>query len=215
MLRDLFLSFSLFLICGCATAPIATIPLAPQEPGVYHRVVAGQTLWRISQMYDVDLDRLVAVNRIPDAARIEKGQLIFIPGASHTRSEAEVSLPLITSFSWPVRGKIVGYFGSSRDDMINKGIDVLAGSAEYVVASAEGRVTFCDYLRGYGNTIILEHAQGISTVYAADMKPLVKVSDRVAAKTAIGHLKAAGRNPVVHFELRRGVRPQNPLYYLP
>lgn len=203
------------MFCGCATEPIATMPLAPQEPGIYHRVAAGQTLWRISQMYYIDLDRIIKANRIPDAAVIEKGQLIFIPGAKRTRSEEEVSLPPITSFSWPVRGKTAGYFGSSRDDLINKGIDIFAGGAEYVVASAEGRVTFCDYLKGYGNTIILEHAQGISTVYAGELKPLVKVNDRVSPKTSIARIIASGRNPVVHFEIRRGVRPQNPLYYLP
>lgn len=66
------------LIASCATrGPV--IPLS--GGGVYHTVEPGQTLWRISQAYRVDMKTLMAVNKIVDPSKLEKGQKLYIPGA--------------------------------------------------------------------------------------------------------------------------------------
>ena len=65
-------------IASCATRG----PVSPgMRAGVYHTVEPGQTLWRISQAYKVDIKKIMEANKIADASKIEKGQQIFIPGA--------------------------------------------------------------------------------------------------------------------------------------
>jgi murein DD-endopeptidase MepM/ murein hydrolase activator NlpD len=214
--KSILLFFLVTLIAGCATAPVVSPPL-PQvfkEVGVYHRVSPGETLWRISQIYGVDLDDIVKANRIPDAAIIEKGQLLFIPGASARKKEITSVQAAESSFIWPVKGKIVSRFGAVENNRVNKGIDIQTG-AENISASSAGRVTFCDYLKGYGEAIIIEHSRGISTVYAGDLLTLVKLDDRVSAGNLIAKRAAGSGNTLLHFEVRRGYRSQNPLYYLP
>ena len=83
MLHDkkiLFISFLiLFLLIACATTS------GTATNGVYHRVKKGETLWRISQTYNCDLDKLAEVNNLPDS-RIEAGSVLFIPHAANTIS---------------------------------------------------------------------------------------------------------------------------------
>ena len=167
------LFFIIFIIGGCATVPMVPPPVA-REAGIYHRVVPGETLWRISRMYAVDLDEIVKTNRIPDAAIIEKGQLIFIPGATAQKKKVVTEPSAESNFYWPIKGKIISYFGTVNNNRINKGIDVQSLS-DSVSAAASGRVTFCDYLKGYGQTIVIEHSNGISTVYTGDLQELVKL----------------------------------------
>lgn len=165
-------------------------------------------------MYRVDLDEIVKANRIPDAAVIEKGQMIFIPGATSEKKEATAGLFPEANFSWPVKGKITFYFGSAINSRINKGIDIQVRPLDSISASSSGRVVFCDTLRGYGSTLIIEHPGGISTVYSGDLVNLVSLDDRVAAGNIIA--RVSGKNATLfHFEVRRGYRSQNPLYYLP
>lgn len=216
MIRSILLIFTLVNIFGCATAPVAPVPEVSQGAGIYHRVAPGETLWRISQLYNTDLDEIVRTNHIPDAAVIEKGQLIFIPGATTQKTEI-YNLATDSTFSWPAKGKTVSYYGAGENNGTNKGIDIAVRNAAEVYASAAGKITFCDNLKGYGKTIIVEHPNGIATVYTGDLQESVKLDDRVTegsliAKVASGPGKGVS---LLHFEVRRGYRSQNPLYYLP
>ena len=79
MLRDkktlFILSLILLFITACATTPDT------DTNGVYHRVKKGETLWRIAQIYNCDLDKLAEMNNLPDN-RIEAGSVLFIPNAA-------------------------------------------------------------------------------------------------------------------------------------
>ncbi len=216
----LVLSFVILALMGCATtaqyAVAPTLPLA--TGGIYHKVMTGETLWRISQLYNIDLDSLVSVNRIPDAAKIEKGQMIFIPGVTLTRSTAmERSYSSDTNFIWPLEGKIVSYFGERFKGRLNKGINIQARNKKDVRASRSGRVSFADFLKGYGNTLIIDHGDGLSTVYCVNSQIFVKPKDAVTQGTVIGKCDtgSSADAPSLHFEIRRGSKSQNPLYYLP
>ena len=208
--------YLLFLI-GCATAPY-TLPPKPQfaMPGIYHRVEKGQTLWRISKIYSADLDEIVRINRIPDAASIEPGQFIFIPSAQKKQylsgqSSAE-------DFSWPLKGRVITSFGQTLNDMINKGINIQGAKGQDVVASRSGKVIFYDSnFENFGKTIIIEHGDGFSTVYARNSEVLVKIGDYVQRRTVIAKVGSSDRdkNAYLHFEIRKGYIPQNPYFYLP
>lgn len=201
---------------GCATAPYVK-PIAPAGiPGIYHRVEKGQTLWRISKLYNVDLDEIANINRIPDAANIETGQLIFIP---HRQRQ----LPMTDKYSsddfiWPLKGKVIATFGQTFNSMLNKGINIQPYSNSDVVAVRSGKVIFYkDDFGPFGKTVIIDHGDGFSTVYARNAQVFIKAGDNVQKGMVIAKAGSAGRDKFryLHFEIRKGYIPQNPFFYLP
>jgi LysM repeat protein len=80
--------FSLFL-SSCATAPIQPIPPVPppivvpvHRQDILHIVAPGETVWRISKMYDVPMENILLVNRLENNEKLEKGQRLFVPSAA-------------------------------------------------------------------------------------------------------------------------------------
>jgi murein DD-endopeptidase MepM/ murein hydrolase activator NlpD len=218
----------LMFVTGCATPrPVTIAPTAPpasampSAAGSYHRVEAGQTLWRISNMYGVDLDTIVQTNRLPDASKLEAGQLLFIPGAGPSRQVPAARSPDSSEgadFLWPVRGRVATYFGSRQTHVTNKGIDIAVTGDASVVASRAGRVVFADeQLRGCGGTVIIDHGDGFSTIYTRATAVLVRAGQTVRQREPIARIGAAGHRaePLLHFEVRKGHRPRNPMFYLP
>jgi septal ring factor EnvC (AmiA/AmiB activator) len=207
---------SLF-IAGCASVPYVPPVSQPMAvPGIYHRVIPGETLWRISKMYNVDLEEIARVNRIADATRIEKGQMILIP-----RVEKRPACPVISDsedFIWPIKGRVISGFGQTYSNMINKGINIAPYGDASVVASRGGKVIFySENFGNFGRTIIIDHGDGLSSVYARNSQVFIKLGDSVAKGMTISRAGSAGRDKstYLHFEIRKGHIPQNPNYYLP
>ena len=185
-------------------------------PGVYHRVEKQETLWRISKIYNVDLDELVRINRISDATSIEVGQLIFIP--QRQRPQPSYSKYYGEDFIWPIRGRVIATFGQTFNNMVNKGINIQTYKDSEVVAAQAGKVIFYSAnFSGYGKTIIVDHGNGLSTVYARNSEVLVKIGESVEKGTPIAKVGSAGRdkNTYLHFQIRKGHVSQNPYFYLP
>ena len=87
-----------------------------------------------------------------------------------------------------------------------------------VLAAAGGSVIYAgDQVRGYGNMVVLRHADDLVTVYAHNSLLLVQAGDRVAAGQEIARVGDTGRStaPHLHFEVRRRDTPQDPLQFLP
>jgi septal ring factor EnvC (AmiA/AmiB activator) len=189
----------------------------PTQKGIYHKVKTGETLWRIAKTYNVGIREIVDANKIPDVAKIEKDQLVFIPGASVAREVEAVSniTPKAATFDWPIKGKILSYFGDRKDAWVNRGVDIEISTGEKITASREGKVVFADYLNGYNNTIILDHGDNFFTVYAQNSKLLVKLGDDVVQGDAIAECGKSGELAFLHFEIRKNSIADNPLYYLP
>lgn len=219
--------YAIFL-CGCAATPPTVLPPTRLPPiskkapieGVYHKVKKGETLWRISKVYNVDLDNIIAANGLEDATKIEVGQQIFIPGTKKEREAFTSNYAFVSKpdFVWPVKGKVIYYFGTRKDGVINKGIDIQAKSGSQVVAARTGKIAFVDEnLKGYGKTIIIDHQDGYSTVYTNNSEILVKIGQSVTQSMAIAKVGSSGRavTSCLHFEIRKKYKPQNPFYYLP
>jgi murein DD-endopeptidase MepM/ murein hydrolase activator NlpD len=188
-------------------------------PGTYHRVEAGQTLWRISKIYGLDMDEIVRVNRIPDVAALEPGQMIFIPSVSAQRKEYPSGRSSSSEdFSWPLRGRVIAGFGQSFNDMVNKGINIQKARNQDVTAARSGKVVFYDTnLDNFGKTVIIDHGDGFSSVYARNSQVFVKIGDYVQRGEVIAKVGSTDRdrNTYLHFEIRKGYIPQNPYFYLP
>ena len=119
------------------------------------------------------------------------------------------------NFAPPLEGKITSKFGIRRGRRHN-GIDIKAPEGTPVRASESGKVIFSGYIRGYGNVIIIKHKGGWYTVYAHNKYNVVKKGEWVKKGQVIAYVGRTGRAtaPHLHFEIRRGKKPVNPLRYI-
>jgi murein DD-endopeptidase MepM/ murein hydrolase activator NlpD len=203
--------------------------LAKEQPGVYHTVKRHQTFWRICKTYGVDMDEVARINGINDKTKIEVGQRIFIPGAAkvlkvdiYVEDVIAPERPTIVRyekgrFIWPVEGRVTAQFGKNPKRR-HDGIDIAAPEGTPVRAADSGKVVYSDNkMRGYGNLIIIEHQDHFFTIYAHNAEnavqeeALVKKGDIIALVGRTGN--ATG--PHLHFEIRKGSSPLDPLQFLP
>jgi lipoprotein NlpD len=166
-------------------------------------------------MYNIDLGELVKINNISDAASIEIGQQIFIPEAN--KISAGSTKMSLEDFIWPLKGKVISKFQEVHSNMVNKGINIQPNLDRDVVASRSGRVVFYhNNFKGFGKTIIVEHADDFMTVYAGLQDVFIKVGDRITRGAVIAKVGSPpGKNIYLHFEVRKGYIPQNPIFFLP
>jgi murein DD-endopeptidase MepM/ murein hydrolase activator NlpD len=121
------------------------------------------------------------------------------------------------SFLWPVQGDILGKYGLTAGGTQNDGINIKAAEGTPVVAADAGTVAYAgNELRGYGNLILIKHADGWMTAYAHNSKLLVTRGQKVQRGQVIARVGASGAvtEPQLHFEVRRGSRALDPMDYL-
>ena len=213
----------ILVLAGCAETPVIrppkeAIPVSAKGR-TYHKVVKGETLWRIAKDNGVDLEALVEANGLTAAGNISVGQDILIPGKPAQPGSNITSLPVYSKedFIWPVKGRVVSSFGEKTGPTPNKGVDIRARAGTVVVASRSGRVIFSeDKVRGFGKTVIIDHGDGIQTVYSHNSEILVKIGEDVKQGHPVSKVGSGGRenSPYLHFEIRKRHKPQNPFYYL-
>jgi LysM repeat protein len=222
IMKNIILIFLVLLLGGCATGSHYTGPILPSLPqgvsGIQHRVVAGQTLWRISKIYNVDIDEILRLNRLPEDARIEIGQLLLIPSHSAQQTQNEPITSGGDDFVWPLKGRVIAGFGTNYGNLMNKGINIQASTGASIMAARSGRVVFyAANLGNFGKTIIIDHGDGLRSVYSRASEILVHSGENVPRGALIGRVgtSARNKNSYLHFEIRRGSLAQNPLFYLP
>jgi len=111
-----------FPLSGCANINCPLLPSSPRIAGVYHRVQKGQTLWRISQSYNVSIDEIIKINKLSDASKINKGQLLFIPRAKQVLI---IETPAgKENFVWPLKGRILSFYGTKNGNISQRGINI-------------------------------------------------------------------------------------------
>ena len=121
-------------------------------------------------------------------------------------------------FRWPVEGQLVANFGEADRDQFNEGINIAAPRGTAILAADNGVVAYAgNELRGYGNLVLLRHADGWVTAYAHADEILVSHGDSVQAGQRIATVGNSGAvsEPQLHFEIRRGSDSVNPLDHLP
>jgi murein DD-endopeptidase MepM/ murein hydrolase activator NlpD len=120
-----------------------------------------------------------------------------------------------TSFIWPAHAPITSPFGT-RWGRPHTGVDIDADYGTAIVAAQAGVVTLAGQKNGYGNTVIIDHGNGISTLYAHQSKLAVRTGQHVAQGQYIGNVGATGHvtAPHLHFEVLIGGVPRNPMPWL-
>lgn len=118
---------------------------------------------------------------------------------------------------WPVTGMVTSQFGR-RGSRMHDGIDIDADEGTPVHAASSGEVVYADQrLSGYGKMIIIRHNNDLFTAYAHNQRNLVSKGDKVKSGDVIARVGKTGRatGAHLHFEVRRGSTPVDPLAYLP
>jgi murein hydrolase activator len=115
----------------------------------------------------------------------------------------------------PVRGELAGRFGSPRSDggLTWKGLFLAAGAGEAVKAVAAGRVVYADWLRGFGNLLIVDHGEGYMSLYGYNDALLKRVGDEINGGDTIARVGNSGgsEDSGLYFELRHQGKPFDPL----
>lgn len=118
----------------------------------------------------------------------------------------------------PVRGELIGRFGAPRGTGGTnlKGVFIRAPEGQPVRAIAAGQVVFADWMRGFGNLLIIDHGDGYLSVYANNESLLRQVGDVVAPGESVATVGATGGNQQsgLYFELRHLGKPFDPLTWV-
>jgi murein DD-endopeptidase MepM/ murein hydrolase activator NlpD len=129
-------------------------------------------------------------------------------------AEATGALP---TFRWPVRGKVITSYGAKTNGKANDGINLAVPEGTPVKAAEDGVVAYSgNELKGYGNLILIRHANGYVTAYAHASELLVKRGETIKRGQVIAKSGQSGDvgSPQLHFEIRKGSSPVDPLQFL-
>ena len=129
-------------------------------------------------------------------------------------AEATGALP---TFRWPVRGKVITSYGAKTNGKANDGINLAVPEGTPVKAAEDGVVAYSgNELKGYGNLVLIRHSNGYVTAYAHASELLVKRGDTIKRGQVIAKSGQSGEvgSPQLHFEIRKGSSPVDPLQFL-
>ena len=118
----------------------------------------------------------------------------------------------------PVRGELIGRFGAQRSSgtASAKGVFIRAAEGEQIRAVAPGRVVYADWMRGFGNLLIVDHGEGYLTVYANNESLLKQSGDEVSLGEPLATAGRSGGNEEtgLYFEMRHLGKPFDPLSWV-
>ena len=192
------------------------------------RVKRGETLLSVARQYNIDARSLALLNRLPKPYAVRVGDTLVLPALARGE-EAQPPAPPApepapppatngrTRFAWPLVGTILTRFGPQSGGRRSDGVDIAAADGAEVKAAADGRVVYAgDDLAGYGNLMLVQHADGWVTAYAHCSRFVVKEGDRVRRGQKLGQVgKTATGETKLHFQIRNGGAATDPLAALP
>ena len=157
-----------------------------------------------------DLAALEAAQRRVQQALVAAAPRAFAPGAAGPVRRGS------GRFIWPVNGPITGVFGEARPGHMHAGIDISAPSGTPIRAADSGVVVLAGWVSGYGNFVCVQHTASLSTCYAHLSGYATSRGASVRQGQVIGYVGSTGNStgPHLHFEVRVGGSPVNPMAYL-
>jgi len=194
--------------------------------GVSHRIAKGDTLSRIASRYGVTVDKIKEFNNIEGALVV--GQVVIIPGGKPyvvpappstattktlLTNLAPSTLDTGTRLMWPTPTRRITQYFSWR----HAGLDLASSTGTPIYAAEEGVVQAAGWNRGgYGYYVIIDHGQGLRTLYGHASKLLVSAGERVPRGQMIALIGSTGRStgPHLHFEVIVQGQRVNPLNYI-
>ncbi|ADM10192.1 putative lipoprotein [Parvularcula bermudensis HTCC2503] len=146
--------------------------------------------------------RELGVQAAPTPLPSRQGQQILVSKTAESR------------FAWPLQGSVIKTFGTSADGLRNDGINIAAPVGAPIRAAADGEVIYTgSELEGYGNLLLIRHADGWVSAYAHADSILVQKGEQVRQGEIVAKVGKSGSvgQPQLHFELRHELQPRDPL----
>jgi murein DD-endopeptidase MepM/ murein hydrolase activator NlpD len=177
-------------------------------------VVAARSL-KQSALADLGASRMHDVAEVESLAAESASLAAAIQSAQASAGSSGTGAPSAAGFIWPVNGPVVSGFGM-RWGRMHEGIDIAASSGTPIHAAAAGTVIHAGWLGGYGNLVVLDHGDGLSTAYAHASAILVGLGQRVSQGETLSLVGSTGNSsgPHLHFEVRVNGSAVDPLFYL-
>ncbi|RYX96724.1 MAG: LysM peptidoglycan-binding domain-containing protein [Bradyrhizobiaceae bacterium] len=186
---------------GSAPAPLgapSTIAAAPVAP-----VMTAPA--RVAAVEPPQKARLASATTTPEEVA---------PESPTKAAEATGALP---TFRWPVRGRVATGYGAKTNGKSNDGINIAVPEGTPVKAAEDGVVAYAgNELKGYGNLVLVRHSNGYVTAYAHASELMVKRGESIKRGQVIMKSGQSGEvtSPQLHFEIRKGSSPVDPLQFL-
>jgi murein DD-endopeptidase MepM/ murein hydrolase activator NlpD len=184
-----------------ASAPAAPVAVAaPVAP------VAAAPI-KMASAEPVQKVRMASATATPEAAVAAAEQPV-------KAAEATGALP---TFRWPVRGRVITSYGAKTNGKSNDGINVAVPEGTPIKAAEDGVVAYSgNELKGYGNLVLVRHSNGYVTAYAHASELMVKRGETIKRGQTIAKSGQSGEvgSPQLHFEIRKGSSPVDPLQFL-
>jgi murein DD-endopeptidase MepM/ murein hydrolase activator NlpD len=187
-------------------AVAAAVPAAPVAavPQAVATVPAPAPTTKVASAGPVQSARLAQANAAPEEKEEEPAR----------PAETTSALP---TFRWPARGKVVTSYGAKTNGKSNDGINIAVPEGTPVKAAEDGVVAYAgNELKGYGNLVLVRHSNGYVTAYAHASELMVKRGDAIKRGQVIAKSGQSGEvgSPQLHFEIRKGSSPVDPLQFL-
>ncbi|MCK1713155.1 MULTISPECIES: LysM peptidoglycan-binding domain-containing M23 family metallopeptidase [unclassified Bradyrhizobium] len=187
-------------------APVAPVTAAP---------VAG-TLQPVAAA-PAPATKMAAVAAPVQSARLAQATANVEEKAAETPTKAAEVTSALPTFRWPVRGKVITSYGAKTNGKSNDGINLAVPEGTPVKAAEDGVVAYSgNELKGYGNLVLVRHSNGYVTAYAHASELMVKRGDTIKRGQVIAKSGQSGEvaSPQLHFEIRKGSSPVDPLQFL-
>ena len=213
------------------------LTILPQS-GIEHEVKSGDTVLAIAKKYQVAADDIISNNKLASASDIRSGDLLFIPNgvkptavkSSYTPKTVAKNTPAKnenvysdekvpgasedtnTKLLWPVLSqRITQYFHWGHS-----GLDIGDKTGNPIYAAESGKVERSGWSTGYGYNVVINHGNGLTTLYGHASKLLVKAGDTVTRGETIALVGSTGwsTGPHLHMEVRVNDVKKNPLNYI-
>ena len=209
--------------------PGDTLSILPTS-GIRHKVASGETLNSIARKYGVEASAIIKTNKLAAADDIQIGEQLLIPGGSQpVVAQPTYSLRAVTpapsvrpvtkvvtesGMTWPNSCRRISQYYGWR----HSGIDIACPYGSTIYAADSGTVISAEggWNGGYGIMIVIDHGNGLQTLYGHLSKLFVKIGEEVTKGQAIAAEGSTGKStgPHVHFEVRSGGVRQNPFSYV-
>ncbi|MBR0721004.1 LysM peptidoglycan-binding domain-containing M23 family metallopeptidase [Bradyrhizobium manausense] len=197
---------------GSKTAAVAA-PLAPAPVAAAPVAAALQPV----AAAPIPTTKLAAVAQPAQSARLAQATTNIEEKSAETPAKAAETTSSLPTFRWPVRGKVITSYGAKTNGKSNDGINVAVPEGTPVKAAEDGVVAYSgNELKGYGNLVLVRHSNGYVTAYAHASELLVKRGDTIKRGQVIAKSGQSGEvaSPQLHFEIRKGSSPVDPLQFL-
>src|SRR5215212_3065792 len=153
----------------------------------------------------------------PQTARLAQATTKIEEPSAEAPVKAAEATGALPTFRWPVRGKVITSYGAKTDGKSNDGIKLAVPEGTRGKAAEDGVVAYSgNELKGYGNLVLVRHTNGYVTAYAHASELLVKRGDTIKRGQVIAKSGQSGEvgSPQLHFEIRKGSSPVDPLQFL-